>query len=84
MTPWPRTQAGRLHWWTVWARFRWQMPGCFVNVHRGAEAKFLTEIKTKVLRVFLLSINNHLYSFAVRFQFLETHTTSYSFVKEKG
>jgi len=55
------------------------------------EAEFLDEIQTKVLRVFLLAIQSHLYSFALRFLFLQTHVTSYSFcsallytVKEKG
>jgi hypothetical protein len=55
------------------------------------EAKFLDEIQTKDLRVFLLAIQSHLYSFALRFLFLQTHVTSYSFcsallytVKEKG
>ncbi len=45
----------------------------------------------KVLRVFLLAIKSYLYSFALRFLFLQTHATSYSFhsallytVKEKG
>jgi hypothetical protein len=31
------------------------------------EAEFLDEIQTKVLRVFLLAIHSHLYSFALRF-----------------
>ncbi len=55
------------------------------------QAEFLDEIQTKVFRVFLLAIHNHLYSFASRFLFLQTHTTSYIFyisvtvrVKEKG
>jgi hypothetical protein len=54
------------------------------------EAEFLDEIQTKVSRVFLLAIHSHLYSFALRFIFLQTHTTSYSFLqllytaKEKG
>jgi hypothetical protein len=44
---------------------------------------------TKVLKVFLLAIHSHLYNFALRFLFLQTHATSYSFyssatVKEKG
>ncbi len=43
------------------------------------EAEFLDEIQTKVLRVFLLSIHSHLYSFVLRFPFLQTHATSYSF-----
>jgi hypothetical protein len=36
-----------------------------------SEAEFLDEIQTKVHR--------HLYSFALRFLFLQTHATSYSF-----
>ncbi len=55
------------------------------------KAEFLDEIQTKVLRVFVLTIQSPLYSFALRFPFLQTQTTSYSFcnellytVKEKG
>jgi hypothetical protein len=53
------------------------------------EPEFLDEIQTKVLRVFLLAIHSHLNSFAFRFQFLQTHETSYNSyssvtVKEKG
>ncbi len=62
------------------------------------EAEFLDEIKTKALRVFLLAIHSHLYSFALRFLILQTHATSNDFcssvvlvvelptyaVKEKG
>ncbi len=33
----------------------------------------------KTLRVFLLAIQSHLYSFALRFLFLQTHATSYNF-----
>jgi hypothetical protein len=42
------------------------------------------EIQTK--GVFLLAIHSHLYSFALRFIILQTHSTSYSFytVMEKG
>ncbi len=43
------------------------------------EAEFLDEIQTKVLWVFLLSIYSFLYSFALRFLFLQIHETSYSF-----
>jgi hypothetical protein len=50
----------------------------------------LDEIQTKVLRVFVLVLQNYLHSFALRFLFLQTHATSYSFfsallytVKEK-
>ncbi len=43
------------------------------------EAEFLNEIQTKVSRVSLLAIHSHLYSFALRFLFLQTHATSYSF-----
>ncbi len=54
-----------------------------------AEAEFLGGIQTKLLRFFLLAIHSHLYSFALRFPFVQTHATSYSFyssvtVKEKG
>ncbi len=55
------------------------------------EAKFLDEIQTKVLKVFLLAIPGHLFTFALRFIFLHNHATSYSFfslllytVKGKG
>jgi hypothetical protein len=44
------------------------------------EAEFLDEIQAKVLRVFLLVIQT-LYSIALRFLFLQTHATSYSFCK---
>jgi hypothetical protein len=53
----------------------------------------LDEIQTKVFRVFLLAIHSHRYSFALRFLFLQTHATSYSFyslvtlhctIKEEG
>jgi hypothetical protein len=53
--------------------------------------RFLDEIQTKVLRIFLLAIHIQLYSFALRFISLQAHATSYSFcsvllytVKEKG
>ncbi len=42
------------------------------------EARFLDKIK-QVLRVFILAIHGHPYSFASRFLFLQTHATSYSF-----
>jgi hypothetical protein len=45
------------------------------------ETEFLDEIKTKVLRVFLLAIHRHLYIFALRFLFLQIHATSYGFCK---
>jgi hypothetical protein len=57
----------------------------------GTEAEFLDEIQIKILRVFLLVIQSHLYSFVLRFLLLQTHATSYSFfsallytVKERG
>jgi hypothetical protein len=37
------------------------------------------EIQTKVIRVFILAITSHLYSFGLRFLFLKTRATSYSF-----
>jgi hypothetical protein len=42
----------------------------------------LDEIQTKVLRVFILAIQTDLYSFELRFLFLQTHATSYSFYSE--
>jgi hypothetical protein len=42
------------------------------------EAEF-SDIQAKVLSVFLLFIHRHFYSFALRFLFLHTHATSYSF-----
>jgi hypothetical protein len=49
------------------------------------EAQFLDEIKTKVLRVFRLAIHSHLYSFALKFKFLQTLTQPLTVsVKEKG
>jgi hypothetical protein len=56
-----------------------------------SEAEFSDEIQTKASRDFLLAIHSHLYSFVLRFTFLQIHATSYSFyvqllynVKEKG
>jgi hypothetical protein len=43
------------------------------------EAEFLDEIQTKNIRVFLLAIRSHLYSFALRFTFPQTHATFYLF-----
>jgi hypothetical protein len=43
----------------------------------SAEAEFLDEIQTKILRVLLLAIQSHLYSLAWGFMFLQTHATSY-------
>ena len=43
------------------------------------EAVFLDEIQRKVFRDFLLAIQSHFYSFALKFLFLQTHATSYSF-----
>ncbi len=73
----------------------WETAGASVHKEEliWTEAKFLDEIQTKVLRVFLLAKHSHLYSFALRFLFLQTHATSYSCyssvtvqytVKEKG
>ncbi len=63
-----------------------------VSNRSSPDTKFLDEIQTKVLRVFLPAIHSDLYSFAYRFIFLQTHASSYSFqsffllhtVKEKG
>ncbi len=45
----------------------------------SSEAEFLNEIQTKVFRVFHPAIHSHRYSFALRYLFLQTHATSYSF-----
>jgi hypothetical protein len=45
----------------------------------GPEDEFWDEIQAKFLTVFLFPIHSHLYSFALRFLFLQTHATSYSF-----
>ncbi len=55
------------------------VPGRDCRRGRWPEAEFLDENQKKVLRVFLLAIHSHLYSFALRFLFLQTHATSYSF-----
>jgi hypothetical protein len=53
--------------------------GFYEGMH-GPEAELLDEIQTEVFRVFLLAlIHSHLYSFALRFIFLQTHANSYSF-----
>ena len=51
-----------------------------VNINKPAypEAEFSNEIKTKVLRVFLLAIHSHLY-IQLGLKILQTHATSYSF-----
>ncbi len=50
-----------------------------LDVASTAEVEFLDEIQTKVLRVVLLAVHSHLNSFVLRFIFLKTHATSYSF-----
>ncbi len=41
-----------------------------LNVVATVEVEFFDEIQTKVLRVFLLGIYSHLYSFPLKFLFL--------------
>jgi hypothetical protein len=48
-----------------------------------AEAKFLDEVQTIVLRVFFLAIHSPLYSVSLRFLFLQTIKSPYT-LKEKG
>jgi hypothetical protein len=64
---------------------------CLVLGQDRPEAEFLDEIQTKVLRVCLLDIQSHLYSFALRFLFLQLtqNLTVSTFhllytIKEKG
>jgi hypothetical protein len=40
-----------------------------VREGQGSEVEFVDKIQTKALRVFLLAIYSHLYSFALRFLF---------------
>ncbi len=44
----------------------------------------MDDIQTDVLRAFLLVIHSHLYSFALRFLFLQTHTTFYVFISSNS
>jgi hypothetical protein len=71
--------------WIPWVVVRGDVttsaPTPSYRLQQASEAEFLDEIQTKVLRVFLLVILIHLYSFALRFLFLQTHATSYSFCK---
>jgi hypothetical protein len=64
---------------------------CLVLGQDRLEAEFFHEIQTKVLRVFHLDIQSHLYSFALRFLFLQlTHPLTVSTIhlrhykEEKG
>jgi hypothetical protein len=58
---------------------RWNLLG--ENNKNIPGAEFLDEIQTKVSRVssFLFRVTSTVYSFALRFLFLQTHATSYSF-----
>ncbi len=53
--------------------------GSWTEVRQCPEAESLDEIPTKVLRVFLLAFQSHLCRVCLRFLFLQTHATSYSF-----
>jgi hypothetical protein len=64
----------------AWTVHHVQITPCWVTLLQPAsQAEFLDKIRTKVFRVFLLAIHSHLYSFALRFLFPQTHATSYSF-----
>jgi hypothetical protein len=71
----------RIRWVVVRGGVTTSAPTPSYRLQQASEAEFLIEIQTKVLRVVLLVILSHLYSFALRFLFLQTHTVS---VKEKG
>ncbi len=49
------------------------------EIQSNPEAKFLDEIQAKVSRACLLAIHSHLYIFALKFLFPQTHASSYSF-----
>jgi hypothetical protein len=46
------------------------------QVHDSSKAEFLDEIQAKVIIDFLLAIHCNLYSFKMRFKFLQIHATS--------
>ncbi len=50
-------------------------------IHRLRQNSW-TKSRRKVLRSFLLAIRSHLYSITLRYLFLQTHATSYSFSVE--
>ncbi len=73
-------------WWgfPLWRKYRHllsgpSLPKNILIYYSVPEAESFDEIQTKVLRVFLPGIHSHLNSFALRFLFLFTHATSYSF-----
>jgi hypothetical protein len=56
-----------------------------INAIQRIVTKFLDEIKTKVLRIFLLFIHSHLYSFVLRiyfFKLTQPLTVSYRKLEE--
>ncbi len=55
------------------------MPSSQHTGYRDSLESVLVEFQTKVVRVFLLAIHNRLYSFALKFLFLQIHATSYNF-----
>ncbi len=48
---------------------------CFFII---SEAEFLDDVQKKALRIFLLAIHSLFNGFALRFLFLQTHSTSYT------
>ncbi len=63
----------------LWLVYFWSLTSS-----HGPEAEFLDEIQTKVLRVFLLVIHSHLYSFSWYFHFFKPTQPLTVFLKEKG
>ncbi len=77
-------QAVRHFHWQVWPAPQGGADRYTVRTHTGTEAEFLGEIRTKVLRVFLLAIHRSCLEISIS----TAHATSYSFwvsyCKEKG
>ncbi len=82
MNPWPsvpeRFSFCDANFSVLWTMSPWPM---FPAPGPHTEAKFLNDIRTKVLRVFLLAIYSHLYSFASSFLFIQTNAISYIFLQ---
>ncbi len=66
---------------TLFSKINLEGGGC--RGGKGAEAEFLDERRKpdKILIVFLLATHSHLFNFALRFLFIQTHATSYVFLQ---
>ncbi len=62
---------------TLWVRYN--IPRFYANCSEAFVVKVIHCTTSRPEAEFLLAIHSHLYSFALRFLFLQTHATSYSF-----